>query len=1125
LSLPVVCFYGVGGTGKTWLAKRLREAARDIVPTARLDFDPEAGGARLHDASHALAEIRLQYRSIPCPRFDLAYAWVRFKEGGGGEPQFHGEGAFAHAWELVAEVAEAAATDAALLPGANVVKWFMQKLSLPARQRFRQSRLADWLDSQLGSSDWQKLRGADRDDVFRELPLRLVRDLNDGLPQRPTMACRAVVFLDSFETVEQGLAAEQQIHNRQAAFRALYHPESPLQLVICGRDRLRWADADVRFADSRHLEQHLIGGLSEADASRFLTNCGIVESSLQAAVLRVSVDVETAGGRVGTHDKTQGYHPFSLGLCADTIAAAAQSHTPVDPVSLDMAPGDTQALAQRFLRSLADDTTEVFVNRLAWTPRFDEDAARAAFGGSRIDSQQDSAWKHVQALSFVQRDDRPGWYRLHSRMRFALSRIEANRQGSHQRHDFWRDHWATRSRAATDECAALAWYHEWHVAPGEALEKWRMLVERARQSGRMAEHFSLLGWWSETDLLKRPPTPSDVPTLNSLALETTRSTLGDPTVRLKQAIALSETALRICSPDSHPGEWAEAQYILGTAYGDLHSGDRSENLNTAIRHLHAALHVATEQAFPRSWAAAQHVLGKAHAELPTGDLASNLKTAIACYQAALRVRTEQAFPWEWARTQINLGGAYHRLPTGDRLENLENAIACFQAALRVCTETTNAREWALLQMNLGASIDAVTGGDERAKFERAIEHYNAALRVLTEDDFPQDWAHLQRLLAGIYERSPHGNPAENATLAHNHLTAALRVYTEESHPLEWAGIRYRLGQPQQGDEAKHLDEAIAHSEAALRVFNLEEYPQEYSGVQNNLGYAYQQLPTGDRSANLLRAIDCYGAALRGLSEKLQPESWVRVQENLGAANEAVWHYLAGAEREEHLNQAIACYQAVLRVYAEEHHPMSWARVNCNLGVIHQRLLSGDRAAHIENAIRCYQTTLRVYTEDAHPQDWARIQSNLAAAYQVLPAAGDDENLKTAIECCHNALRILTEGKDDLNWAGVQFQLGRCYLQLQDGAREDHLSKAIACFEAALRILTEERLPVDWAATQHNLGTAHQLLPTGDRGANLRKAVECFQAALRVYTEQAHPAEWALTQQKIEAVSQRGVVET
>src|SRR5207249_930332 len=80
--LPVVMFWGVGGNGKSWLLRKLREALPPDFPSALLDLDPMTGGTPYHaDSARALAELRHQLAAVAFPRFDLAYAWLRYKEG------------------------------------------------------------------------------------------------------------------------------------------------------------------------------------------------------------------------------------------------------------------------------------------------------------------------------------------------------------------------------------------------------------------------------------------------------------------------------------------------------------------------------------------------------------------------------------------------------------------------------------------------------------------------------------------------------------------------------------------------------------------------------------------------------------------------------------------------------------------------------------------------------------------------------------------------------------------------------------------------------------------------------------------------------------------------------------
>lgn len=43
---PVLMFFGIGGAGKSWLLKKLRQETPADVPSAILDFDVQAGGQR-----------------------------------------------------------------------------------------------------------------------------------------------------------------------------------------------------------------------------------------------------------------------------------------------------------------------------------------------------------------------------------------------------------------------------------------------------------------------------------------------------------------------------------------------------------------------------------------------------------------------------------------------------------------------------------------------------------------------------------------------------------------------------------------------------------------------------------------------------------------------------------------------------------------------------------------------------------------------------------------------------------------------------------------------------------------------------------------------------------------------
>jgi hypothetical protein len=78
---PVLVFCGVGGNGKSWLLRKLRQETPAAIPSAFLDFDVPGGGQRfVLDPAAALYEIRHQL-GRPAPHFDLAFAMLRHKQG------------------------------------------------------------------------------------------------------------------------------------------------------------------------------------------------------------------------------------------------------------------------------------------------------------------------------------------------------------------------------------------------------------------------------------------------------------------------------------------------------------------------------------------------------------------------------------------------------------------------------------------------------------------------------------------------------------------------------------------------------------------------------------------------------------------------------------------------------------------------------------------------------------------------------------------------------------------------------------------------------------------------------------------------------------------------------------
>lgn len=813
--LPILMFYGVGGAGKTWLIRKMQEAAQaEKIPAARIDFDERQHGAAYHaNPAAALADLRTQL-DVSCPRFELAYAMMLHKQGAGSQPEMrHAE----TAGDLIGEFLNAALTS---IPGGNVLVWFGKKIGAQAARRLGGTPLGKWLASKAGNDDLLALRGMTAQDIYPTLVSRLATDLADQLPRPPKRSCRAVLIFDTFEHLRRGrLAAAQQFERERwiaDLWAALHRRDSEgcwrpfLQFVLAGRDCLTWPQHDRELNNPEHLEQHLVGGLSRSDAIRFFGLCGITDAKLQDALLASCVDTDTPAA-------DPGYHAFKLGLFADAVLEERRRGVEPDPQTYRLPPDKLDRLIHQFLQSLADDTLAARIHRLALTPRFDEAAGRANFVSPDPDAA-DVEWTQLLRFSFVQPTAEPGWWTLHPQMRdgLRLALAERNPETEQRGHSFWVEHWSGRSAAPTDALAGLAWYHGYCLAPEAATEAWMTLAERLLSELRMVEHFELLDWWTPTEV------------------ETDR--------------------------DLEPVE-ARALGFLGSELLQATLGNRASNVQRAIACLKAALRVYTETTFPEFWAGTQHNLGLAYFHLPTGDRTQNLRATIACYEAALRVHTEAAFPQDWATTQNNLGNAYHELPTGDRTQNLQDAIVCYKAALRVYKKTTLPQDWAMTQNNLGLAYQWLTGGDRAESMQHAITCYKAALRVYTETAFPEAWATTKSNLGDAYRQLPTGERAENLQHAIACYKAALRVRTETTFPRTWATTQSNLGgayhQLPTGDRTQNLRAAIACYEAALRVCTETTFPRIWALTQHNLGHAHRDLD------QLAAARLAFAAASRG----------------------------------------------------------------------------------------------------------------------------------------------------------------------------------------------------------------------------------------------------------------------
>lgn len=228
--LPVLHFYGVGGICKSWLLELWRRSINDpkwlklaLYPHIPVGFiNLEKAGL---DEAANLDRVRTEFAAVPCPRFDTAYAWLRFKQGQKDEPGVKGSGLAGNIVELVGEVASGAADGVPLV--GKMAKWVAKRV----KKNLEDTALEKWLLSKSGQDDFLRLRGLTADQLYGDhgigqkqtLATRLRDDLHENLADHKSdYACRGVLFLDTFEVLRRGNSSSIHADMREEWVRDLH---------------------------------------------------------------------------------------------------------------------------------------------------------------------------------------------------------------------------------------------------------------------------------------------------------------------------------------------------------------------------------------------------------------------------------------------------------------------------------------------------------------------------------------------------------------------------------------------------------------------------------------------------------------------------------------------------------------------------------------------------------------------------------------------------------------------------------------------------------------------------------------------------------------------------------------
>ena len=405
-------FYGVGGQGKTALCRELmRRTEPATEPTfsflrrAELDLH----GRAKDDPDKLLVWIRNGFAAagIAFPCFDLAFA-IAWEASRGEEPLPN----FTRPWLSrttavgqigVDEVTSAITgwvngeTIAAVtgdlmgsIPGIGFMLKRVGHWSMEKGKRFYLEKTKEALQELYDGGELKKPYA-----LSQQLPWMLAQDLNAHLADHPDE--RFVLFVDEYERVfaEGGAGSQWQQNPFDSHMRSLLAETNGLLAVFFSRERLPWeSDPDWRADLDGH--QHLLGGLADSDADRFLAAVPIDNAAIRTAII--------AGARETSVPDAPVY-PLMLDLQVENWSSLSQAGVPLTPGLFNLQAESFEARRLEIVRRVLRDygaPLELTLERLSVARRFDRPAFEHLvrnFGtGLPLDQ-----FDRIAALSFVTR--------------------------------------------------------------------------------------------------------------------------------------------------------------------------------------------------------------------------------------------------------------------------------------------------------------------------------------------------------------------------------------------------------------------------------------------------------------------------------------------------------------------------------------------------------------------------------------------------------------------------------------------------------------------------------------------------------------------------------------------------
>jgi tetratricopeptide (TPR) repeat protein len=382
----ILVYYGVGGVGKTSLRRELQRLIEDQpdVITAALDFDL----AQYRDQETALFALRKELQrkyKVSFPTFDVAYA-IYWQKSHPQTPMTKESFPLledsVHLLDIIHLARDLPFVGIIARLGVLTVKGGLM--------------LKDWWEKR-GHQELKGLAAMEPLDIANRLPMYWAADVKAVLAGKS-----AVICLDTYDALTEAERVEGKLREREAWVRELVAQLPEVLWVICGREQLRWAEADTEWGGA--LQQHLIGGLSDNDARQFLTSCGIDDPAIQSAIVTSSQGV-----------------PYFLDLAADTWVEIKERRKR-QPVTEDFAHTRLETF-DRFLRHLTHPEVETL--KVLSVPRFWDYPLCEALVTKFQTGFSLTAFADLCRFSFISESSPTGSHTMHQLMRQSLQEHQA----------------------------------------------------------------------------------------------------------------------------------------------------------------------------------------------------------------------------------------------------------------------------------------------------------------------------------------------------------------------------------------------------------------------------------------------------------------------------------------------------------------------------------------------------------------------------------------------------------------------------------------------------------------------------------------------------------------------------